>query len=91
MAGQPAHHQPLRRRPDPAQLVSECWTNGTTCESCGAARASVVLRTTTHGVACLVMCQRCQTAPEPIHQSSDFTVTDHAGHVDRARSAGEIT
>lgn len=74
-----------------ARLVSECWTNGTSCETCGARNASVVLRATTHGPACLVLCPGCQTTPEPLHLWTSFVVNDHQAHITRARDAGELS
>lgn len=73
-----------------ARLVSGCWTNGTSCETCGARNASVVLRTTTHGPACLVLCPGCQTAAEPLELWTAFAAHDHQTHVTRALDAGEI-
>lgn len=75
--------------PDPGsgdtnRLVSECWTNGTHCEFCGATDGRVVLRVTNHGPACLVLCPSCRAVPEPVRMWTSFAVHDHRQHITRA-------
>lgn len=74
---------------DAARLVDECWTNGTACEFCGAPDGRVVLRTTNHGPACLVLCTSCRTVPEPVRMWTSFAVNDHRQHVTRARDLAD--
>ena len=74
---------------DTARLVSECWTNGTDCESCGNRHARVVLRSTNYGHACLVLCSSCRQAPEPLRLWTSFAVNDHRQHITRALDAAD--
>lgn len=74
----------------PSQLVAECIASGRLCELCGARSHGVVLRATTYGPACLNLCPRCRTVPEPLQTRTAIAALDHRSHITRARDRGEI-
>ena len=69
---------------DSAGITPFCYAAGWTCELCGARHATVVVRATPYGPACLDLCPACQALPEPLQLRTGTAAREHREHLTRA-------
>lgn len=61
-----------------------CYVGGWTCELCGGRHATVAVKQTPFGPACMDLCPTCHALPEPIRVLTSTAADEHRQHLTRA-------